>query len=250
VKSNKGEINSMEKPRIALIGCLVLKREIEYCIAKSGADVTLFWLEQKLHNTPDKLREMAQAQIDALDHTAFDVVVLGYGLCSNGVVGLRSNYLPLIIPRCDDCIALFLGSQKRYLDVFNKNSGIYWYNAGWIEHGSTYSVQTMEQRRAAYAEQFDEDNVEYLMEMEYLWVKNYSECGFIPFSEFDDSEYKTYSKESAAGFGWKYNEYPGDLGFIEALVGGKWDESVFLCCPPGSTVEASFDEGKIKAVNR
>ena len=37
-----------------------------------------------------------------------ETIILGYGLCSMGVVGLKATHSMLIIPRQDDCIAIFL----------------------------------------------------------------------------------------------------------------------------------------------
>ena len=39
-------------------------------------------------------------------------VLIGYGLCGNGVVGLSSGRCRLVIPRVDDCIGICLGSKS------------------------------------------------------------------------------------------------------------------------------------------
>ena len=112
--------------RIALIGCMVLNREIAHLTANSKNLVRSWWLRQGLHDTPDLLRRALQNTIDDIEaenealpaHLRFEVIVLGYGLCSNGVIGLKPRSLPLVIPRCDDCISLFLGSAERYRKCF------------------------------------------------------------------------------------------------------------------------------------
>jgi hypothetical protein len=40
----------------------------------------------------------------------------------------------------------------------------------------------------------------------------------------------------------------GDIGLIERLVNGQWDPKEFLVVPPGHHIEASYDDGVIKAV--
>ena len=55
------------------------------------------------------------------------------------MIGLHSRSLPVIVPRCDDCISLFLGSAERYRKLFRELPGIYWYNNGWIEQAFTPS---------------------------------------------------------------------------------------------------------------
>ena len=59
-------------------------------------------LDFGLHLTPEKLRDKLQETIDAAG-TEADTVILGYGLCSMAVVGLRATDCTLIVPRVDDC---------------------------------------------------------------------------------------------------------------------------------------------------
>lgn len=83
--------------RLALIGCMVMNREISHLVAGSKHVVRTWWLRQGLHNTPDLLRTEVQRMIDEVerenklleDAMRFEAVILGYGLCSNGVLGLR-----------------------------------------------------------------------------------------------------------------------------------------------------------------
>ena len=60
----------------------------------------------------------------------YDAILIGYALCSNGVVGLTSRRIPLVIPRGHDCITLLLGSKELYRDYFDSHRGIYWYSSG------------------------------------------------------------------------------------------------------------------------
>ena len=108
--------------RIALIGCMVMNREISHLVSKSCNVVRTWWLRQGLHDTPDMLQTELQRMVDEIEEEnlrlrksmRFEAITLAYGLCSNGVIGLKSRSLPLIVPRCDDCISLFLGSAERY----------------------------------------------------------------------------------------------------------------------------------------
>ena len=114
--------------RIAIIGCMVFNREISYLVSQSRHVIRVWWLRQGLHNTPDILRTELQHAIDKVErenerlpeNLRYEAIVLAYGLCSNGLIGLRSRTLPLVAPRCDDCISLFLGSADRYREVFSK----------------------------------------------------------------------------------------------------------------------------------
>ena len=54
-------------------------------------------------------------------------------LCNNGVAGLRTKRVSLIVPRTHDCITLLLGSKERYREYFDAHPGTYFHFTGWIE---------------------------------------------------------------------------------------------------------------------
>ena len=154
--------------RIHIIACRVLTRELSYFASQSPHTVDITWLPQGLHDTPAKLRMKVSETIDSLyeqwekrelKHMP-DVIVLGYGLCSNGVVGIQARDIPLVVPRTDDCIALFLGSQQRYLELFHAYAGTFWLNSGWVETAFIPTQKLLEQKRREYAENYGEDNAE------------------------------------------------------------------------------------------
>jgi len=78
-----------------------------------------------LHLPPRQLKITLQEKIDKASQHA-DVLLLGYGLCSMAVVGLRATTAHLVIPRVDDCIAIFLGSCDAYREQSRKEPGTYY----------------------------------------------------------------------------------------------------------------------------
>lgn len=242
------------KIRYAIIACRVFGRELSALVATCESTCAVYWLEQGLHNTPELLREQLQTQIDRIDEIQqdewilkkFDAILICYGLCSNGVVGISSKTLPLVLPRCDDCIALFLGSQERYLKLFHERSGIYWYNPGWVEIGSVPSEEQYALLVKKYSEQYGEDNAEYLVDIEKNSLKSYSAAYYVRPSAYDHPRFARQAQESAAIFGWEYVELDGSTSYLSALINGCWDEKSFLVCPVNKAVELSHDEKKIK----
>ncbi len=242
--------------RLALIGCMVMNREISHLVAGSKHVVRTWWLRQGLHNTPDLLRTEVQRMIDEIekenelmeDNMRFEAVILGYGLCSNGVLGLRSRSLPLIVPRCDDCVSLFLGSAERYRKLFREMPGTFWYSPGWIEQSFMPSTENYARRLEQYTELYGEDNAEYLLECDNSWMKNYHYCGYItcPLARFP--EHEEFSRQAAKDFGWEYREIEGEMGYFEALVNGPWDNDRFLTCPPQSVIEVDYSDKKFRSV--
>ncbi len=247
---------------LALVSCMVLSRDLSYSMINSDNLVHPFYLKQGLHDTPAKLKEAIQSKIDEIEEMQasfgegyhgkfderkkFDAIIIGYGLCSNGVVGLQSKTIPLVIPRCDDCIALFLGSQERYLEYFKKHNGIYWLNKGWVENGCLPSKKYYEELYKHYTDEYDEDTAEYLIEQEIAHTKSYERLFFIKSDKYDDSKERSLVKQSAEEFEWEYEEADAKLTFIDDLVNGHWDDR-FLICNPGQTVAAEYTGKKIEA---
>ncbi len=241
--------------RIALIACAVLERELSFEIAKADSVVRVWWLRQGLHDTPELLRQQLQREIDCIEmeqHTLaadkkYDAICLGYGLCSNGVLGLHAKTLPLVIPRCDDCISLFLGSSAQYYQLFQAYPGAYWYNPGWIEHAFTPSEQSYQTRFQSYVEQYGADNAAYLMEAEKEWTTGYQHCIYIESPVYQNTAYEAYAQQAAADFGWTFHKEQGDQRLVRELLAGEWDSQRFLVCLPQHTVAADYTEMKLKA---
>ncbi|MDD3693059.1 MAG: DUF1638 domain-containing protein [Oscillospiraceae bacterium] len=242
--------------RIHIIACRVFSRELNYYASQSPHIVDITWLPQGLHDTPEKLRQMLKSTLDdlyfqkerqMLKHWP-DYIVLGYGLCSNGIVGLESRDIPLVIPKTDDCIAIFLGSQKRYLDLFEQYNGTYWLNSGWIETAFIPSKEMLDKRYKEYVKLYGEENAEFLLEQDKLWIKNYNSCCYIGSSVYDCPDYPLLAEQIANEYNWEYRRFEGESRLIRAMTEGTWNDTEFLICPCNHRVEATYDNTKIRAV--
>ena len=240
--------------KLAVIACRVFTRDISLAAAKSENICELFWLDQGLHTTPAVLAETLKKTITEIEerqaalpeHRKYDAIVLGYGLCSNGIIGAGSAVLPVVAPRCDDCIALFLGSQARYLELFHAHPGLYWYNPNWIEQSDPSCPASFERNYALYAEMYGEDNAEFLIEADRSWVKNYRAAGYIHSPVHENESYIEFTRQTAIDFGWEFIEFEGSSDYITRLLKGGWNGEDFLVCPAGQMICESFDCTKIK----
>ena len=230
--------------RIHLISCQVFYRELSALCAVSPNTTTVSWLPQGLHDTPDLLRksvaeeiQRAEAQAQKERHKRPDYIVTGYGLCSNGTVGLQSGEIPLVIPRTDDCIGVFLGSQQRYLSLFKQFPGTYWLNNGWLESAFLPTAENYNRLREFYLEEYGEENADFLMENAVAWIQNYQ-----------NPAYEEAARQMARQNGWSFRRLEGDNTLLQRMVNGPFDEESFLVCPPHSRVEACYDGRKIIAV--
>ena len=235
-------------PRFHIIACDVLRDELVQVAEQTDHEFTHLFLEQCLHNEPERLRAMvSEAVLAAPD---YDAVLIGYGLCSNGLSGVRADGCPLVIPRAHDCITLFLGSRERYAAYFAENPGTYWYTPGWIRTSSLPCEERWVELRRGYAEQYGEENADYLMEMTHgSWTTNYKNAAYVDLGIEDNSEYVAFARRSAEYFGWKCDVLAGDPRLLAALVSGEWHEDDFLVVHPGQAVVASHDN-RVLAVAR
>ncbi len=244
--------------RIHIVACRILTRELSFLASRSKNQIDFTWLGRGLHNTPEKLRQRICDVLDDL-YRQFDekelefrpdYIVLGYGLCSNAVVGVPCKDIPIVVPRTDDCIALFMGSQKRYLEEFEKADGAYWLNSNWIEQSiRLVSGEDMKRRRwLEYAERFGEDNADYLIEVESSWEKNYSTLGYIRSEVYDDPANLEAAKQEAENKNWRLREIDDDLRMLRMVVEGTWNEKEFLILKPGERIAADYSGLKLKAI--
>jgi Protein of unknown function (DUF1638) len=240
--------------RLKLIGCEILYRELCALVARSPNQVDLEFLPKGLHDIGStRMRSRLQETVDAVDPEKYQAVLLGYALCGNGLAGVVARKLPLVLPRAHDCIALFMGSKERYLEYFNRNSGVYFRTTGWLERAEKLdqlSVQTQNYMGADYqklVEKYGEDNAQYLYEELGRQLSHYSRLTFIQMGVEPDDSFERRSREEAAGRGWEFEKIAGDLSLLQALVDGDWDDERFLVVKPGQRVVARYDSCIIAA---
>ena len=85
-----------------VIACEIAVREICQVAATSRNILDLEFLPQGYHDTPAKGQVEIQKRIDAVPEGKYDAILLGYGLCSSILTGLRTRHTRLVIPRAHD----------------------------------------------------------------------------------------------------------------------------------------------------
>jgi len=241
--------------RLKLLACKVLQREISLLMAQCDNFIDVTYIRQNFHDTPQLLNAALQDEIDKLDKgddkytcpEPFDAILLGYGLCSNAVTGLKSSKYKLVIPKAHDCITFLLGSREAYDQHFNNNPGTYWYSTGWIENAKLPSKKRLEEIRKEYDEIYGKENSQYLMEMEHNWVKDYKTAAFINWHGIKSDKAQIFTRECADSLRWDYKQFEGTSGYLANFLNADWAENYFLVLEPGQTAEQSYNTGIIKA---
>ena len=242
--------------RFKLISCKVFLREMEAAAARSPHEVDVEFLPQGYHNLPNvEMRSLVQAAIDAVPET-YDAILLGYGLCNNGLSELVARHTRLVLPRAHDCITLFLGSKERYKKYFFDKPGTYFKTSGWIESAEPgedlmqLDVQQrlgMEQTLEEYIEQYGEDNGKFLYEQLGHTAHNYGRYAFIEMGVEPDDRFELRTREDAEKREWDFEKIPGDMGLIHDLMNGNWREDAFLVVEPGQRIRTTMDDDIVAA---
>jgi hypothetical protein len=219
---------SASRGRPHVIACEVFRDEFE---AVSPPHVARVYLPQGLHRTPSRMPAAIQDAIDAASAHA-DRVLLGYGLCSNGVVGVIARSAPVILPRVHDCIALLLGSRERYEAEATACAGTYYITPGWAQYGTT----SLSCYKDEYLPKYGEEDARYIAQE---LLKHYKRVAFVDHGVGDVAAGRAHAREMADLFGLAYEEITGSLDYARRLVSGPWDEADFVRIPPGQAISAA-----------
>ncbi len=199
---------------------------IEEMLPFLPADVPYEILDFGLHLRPQDLKRALQDKIDEASQTA-EVVILGYGLCSMAVVGLKATTATLVVSRSDDCIAIFLGSCDAYKQQSRKEPGTYYLTKGWIEVGDTPFSE-----HEKLVEKYGEAKA---MRMMKLTLKNYTRLAFINTGDYNLESYRVYARRTSEKFDLRYEEIDGSPALVKKMIAGPWDDE-FVVALPGETI--------------
>jgi hypothetical protein len=247
---------------LKVIACEIAFREISHCAARSSSILDIDYLPQGYHDTPKIGLVEIQKRIDAVPAGKYDAILLGYGLCSNIITGLKTEHTPLVIPRAHDCITFFLGSKERYREFFEGHPGTYYYTSGWLEciqrrgekslaQGTSFLPSNVKGAAdsvyAQWVEKYGEEEAKYLLETMGNWAEHYTRAALIQFDFTKSLTLPEQVRKICAERGWNYEEIEGDVGLLQRWLDGQWEGKDFLVVPPRHKVGTTFDESIIGA---
>jgi hypothetical protein len=173
------------------------------------------------------MKGVVQEEIDRADQWEGDYIILSYGLCSNGIVGVKSKSHSIVIPRVHDCITLFLGSWDKYMEEHKKEPGTYYLTKGWIEEEKSPIGIYKE-----YCQRYDKETAEWVIKEE---LKNYTRIALVDMGVELSETHREHAKENARFLHLRYEEIKGSLEFFEKMLRGLWDKD-FIVLKPGEEV--------------
>ncbi len=225
-------MSSPEKLPVVILACQVMESMLEGLIPDGlASQVTYF--DYGLHRAPDKMTWTLQEAIDSIEQPS--LVVLGYGLCGNGLRGIKAGRHTLLVPRVDDCIALLLGSRQAYIREFETVPGTYYLSKGWLESGSHPLKEYHE-----YVERYGPEDAAWVMDQQY---QHYERLVMVAHNQADLDKYRPQAQEVAKyceRWGFRYEEILGSDAYVRRLieVAAALDQADgdFVVIPPGGEI--------------
>lgn len=203
-----------------IIACKMMKDELEHIFKVHEIDLPIFWKDDTLHANPEKLKAELQRQIDAIEEPSELLMV--YGNCGNGLLGLKSGVHRLIIPRYADCISMLL-HQREDLNTIRTNT--YFVTRGWLN-----GEMGLEKEYDYSLKRYGEKRTKRIMEALY---RHYHYLMMIETEAYDPET----EKERVVNISQRLNlepvYVPGDLNIMEKLLLGDWTEEDFIIKEPG-----------------
>jgi hypothetical protein len=216
-----------------ILACRTLQSVIESIIGNAG--IPMIYMDYGLHRTPQLMSLALKERLESITEPA--TIIFGYGLCGNGLVGLKANNHKFIIPRVDDCIALLLGSYDDYRAEFHLEPGTYYLSKGWLESGSHPLKEYNE-----LLEKYDQETADMILDTQY---RNYKRIVWVASNSVELELYRNKAHEvfdfCKKRWHFYYEERIGSNEYIKKLVTESYQltESTedFLVIPPGGEVK-------------
>jgi hypothetical protein len=222
----------MVKRRLrVIVACRIFEPELEM-IRDASDGVEIRYIDQGFHMTPRKMGPAIQEQVDLVSGKS-DKIVLGYGLCANGIVGVKAREQGLYVPKSHDCIALFMGSGDTYRKAIKTRPGTFYLTAGWIADRKD-PLSYMED---VYTPRMGRETAEWGMKEE---LKNYSHFALINTGAGNLNQLRKQTLKNATFFDKEFDELPGSLMLFRKMVMGPLQGNEFLFIKPGAAVRQNL----------
>jgi len=117
-------------------------------VERFAPDAPVRYIPAELHEFPVNvpvdaaIGDRVQAAVDDLDDPGLEAIVLSYAASGDGLIGIATEHVPLLVSRAADCTSTVLpGDENEYGE--NKASGTLYLTRGWMDCGvDSYKLYT------------------------------------------------------------------------------------------------------------
>lgn len=212
------------KTNILLIACGMIQDEITQALKNTGISYDTVWMSSDLHTNPDFLRIELQIEIDK--HQDYEMILLAYGNCGKGLVGIVSKKTKLAFLRSEDCIQILLHKNKKLKSLRGET---FFITKGWmlgkksLREEYHYALNKYGPRRAGI-----------IME---IMFKNHKSLMMVDSGAYELENWVHCAKHLSQVFKLEFCITQGDVELLEMFVSLNWDHQVVVI-PPNHEISA------------
>ena len=217
-----------------LLACEMLRKELNYLMEKEPFGGEVVWMEKGLHEYPDRLKEALRREIGNWDGKV-DYIVLVYGLCGNGVLGLKADRSRLVVPLFDDCIRCLLSHTAN--EPIPVDQKALYYTDEWMDTSVSMLI-----KHNSYVEIYGEKKA---FKIYKAMLKNYKRATFLETGLYDVDFAESRIRETCEKVGLEITRTPAYLRVYDDMLHGRWEKE-FIVTEPGEIVTEAHFAGRAR----
>ncbi|MDI3535626.1 MAG: hypothetical protein PWP16_359 [Eubacteriaceae bacterium] len=209
------------RDKVLLIACGMIKDELNLAMENSGFFYDTIWMDAELHINPDLLRSELQKAIN--QNQTYEQILLAYGNCGNGLVGLVSEKTKLACLRLEDCIHVLLHNEKNLKNIQGET---YFITKAWIN-----SKKSLKEEYHYAMTRYGAKRAEAIMG---IMFKHYKSMVLVDTGAYATDSWIYCAKHLSQVLHLDFKTMSGDVGLLEMFLSLKWDRQV-----------AEFEPGRV-----
>ncbi len=217
----------------AIIGCSIIKNDILDIIENLPYECDVFWMDENLHDSPEKLHAALQEKIDELSD--YDEIILSFMLCGNALLGIKSETSRLVFMIADDCIYATMCHRDDYSEL--RKTSIFT-SHGWL---NTKKNTMSDYERSV--KRYGEKRAKQIFNMMY---KNYKNVVYMKLEGDVSPENRQKAEEMAQKLELELLYRDGSLDFYRELFDRSRSSSRICVLEPGNAVSMNIFMGDKK----
>ena len=210
----------------AFIACGLLKPDLELLIDEIKPELDIFWLDAKLHSSPEKLKNEIQETVNSL--SGYDQIILSYALCGNALIGLSATTADIYYLKTDDCISALMCEHSCLFDLRRRSL---FTNRSWLASSLAGNDEV-----SYTIEKYGEEQAKEIIDMMYTHYKN---TVYMQTEEVIDEQVLQKAQKLADYTTTELTFEPASMDVYRALLNGKKHDLIFTL-KKGDTI--AFDD--------
>lgn len=206
-----------------ILSCPTLRKELQWALTAQRCQALVYFLPQRLHSSPEELREYLQNMIDSFYNV--DRIMLCVSGCGGATIGLQANGSEIVLPKTRDCIDILLSGET--LSELQRPKNAIFLTESWMEF-MQHSRLDMETQIAETGEIAAK---EYLKKV----YKGFEHFYIIDTGTYDIQKVKAYILPLVELLHGTLHIIRGAYNILHKMASGRIDDD-FMLIPKGGTV--------------